>query len=120
MRKLLATLFVTIFSLSLLTCCESEDKSTYRIEIGDKSTNFKSNYYLQIAVSGFCSEYNNEALSELRTEKEAISWFNNACNDIKQKTDAMSLPVLDESWVVLELRSIQNTSVYSKQIEFSK
>lgn len=117
-HKTWAAVFMAICFLCLLTSCDTSEKSTYRIEVGDMSTNFKSNLYLQSAVNNFAEEYRDDAASELRTEKEAERWFDNACNEIKQKTDALNLPTLEDSWVVLELTDYTKV-IRSNRLDFS-
>lgn len=118
-HKIWTAVFMAICFLCLLTSCDTSEKSTYRIEIGDMSTNFKSNLYLQSAVNDCVEEYRDEAVSELRTEKEAKRWFDNACNDIKQKTDALDLPMLEDCWVVLELTDYTK-AIRRNRLDFSE
>ena len=118
-NKSVISIFLTVCFLCFLTSCETVEKSTYRIEVGEMSVNFKSNLYLQLAVSEYVAEYNTAAASELRTEKEAKSWFDNACKDIKSKTEALELSTLEESWVVLEL-SDYTQAVHSNKLIFAE
>ncbi len=112
-------MFASVSLMLALTGCEETVKSTYRIEVGDMSSNSQANLFLQIAASEYVAEYNESAKTELRTEKEARSWFNSACDDIKNKVDAMGLPVMEDSWIIFELSDYTNV-VDSKQVYFSE
>lgn len=112
-------MFASVSLMLALTGCEETVKSTYRIEVGDMSSNSQANLLLQIAANEYVAEYNESAKTELRTEKEARSWFNSACDDIKNKVDAMGLPVMEDSWIIFELSDYTNV-VDSKQVYFSE
>ena len=118
MKKVLVFLFVSVSLILALTGCEETVKSTYRIEVSDMSTNSQANLLLQIAVSEYVAEYNEIAKTELRTEKEARSWFKSVCVDIQHKVNALPLPVLDDSWVSFDLGDYTNV-VESRQIYFT-
>lgn len=118
MKKVLVFLFASISLMLALTGCEETEKSTYRIEVSDMSTNSQANLLLQIAVGEYVAEYNESAKTELRTEKEARSWFESACDDIQNKVNALQLPMLDDSWVSFDLSDYTNV-VESRQIYFS-
>ena len=111
-------MFASVSLMLALTGCEETVKSTYRIEVGDKSSNSQANLLLQIAANEYVAEYNESAKTELRTEKEARSWFKSVCVDIQNKVNALQLPVLDDSWVSFDLSDYTNV-VESRQIYFT-
>ena len=119
MKKVRLLFLLTAALLTfVLTGCDENVKSTYRIEVSDMSTSSQANLMLQIAVNEYVAEYNESAKTELRTEKDARSWFESACNDIKNKVDALHLPMQDDSWVSLGLSDYTNV-IEPRQIYFS-
>ncbi len=106
--KTLKTLFVALCAMFLftLTSCKETTYSTYYIYVDSDNTSSAAsqNYYLQLAVTSQVSSLNSEALNVLRTESEAIDWFNSCCDTFETTSFSNSVAlVLDDSTVALVL-----------------
>ncbi len=128
LNKVLLSLFVIVAAFSFNSCSDDDEQQTgwyVAVDTDQSSTNFKSNLYIQAAVNSELAKLNQEFLQSMMSESDAKKHFNAICTEVKNKVNALDLPVLDNTYCTLYLtHAISDPNgkypvIESKRITFS-
>lgn len=133
MAKAVLLLLALLPMVALTGCNDDEDETNVyfmKIDIDQSSVNFNNNTYLMAAMSTYITAQNDKwsgadsGQAVGLTEAEAKKQFEAFCNDALNKVNAMSLPVLDNTYCVILLQHSTSTpdaqypTVATKKLEF--
>lgn len=128
LNKVLLSLFVIMAAFSFTSCGDDDEtRNGWCVDVDNamSSDNFKSNLYIQIAVSNQINSINNDFMQASMTEGDAKKRFNAICTEIENKVNALELPVLDNTYCMVYLTHAisdpngQYPVIVSKKITFA-
>lgn len=113
MKKLFFIL-ACVLPICLFSSCgdDDDDKDIYYVTLDTEasSVNFVNNLYLQLALGNYIEDVNlqlrgtKDGMNYGVTQKEAEKIFDSFCKSVKDDINALELPTLDDTYMVLLLK----------------
>lgn len=109
-------------AIGFTSCEDNTTEDMYTIKVGEMSEAYSENLLLQTCVTASLAEYIATSEITTRTEKEAKTWLDGACEQVHESWTIVNtlVTVKPNTWLMLDLVNSKNKIVKSKKVKFEE
>ena len=122
LKQFALMLCAIVCALGFTSCEDNTTEDTYTIKVGEMSEAYSQNLILQTCVTASLTQYIATSEVTTRTEKEAKTWLDGACEQVKDSWTIVNtlVTIKPNTWVMLDLVNSKNKIVKSQKVKFEE
>ena len=111
-----------VCAMGFVSCEDNTTEDVYTIKVGEMSEAYSENLILQTCVTASLTQYIATSEVTTRTEKEAKTWLDGACEQVKDSWTIVNtlVTIKPDTWVMLDLVNSKNKIVKSQKVKFEE
>ena len=122
LKQFALMLCAIVCALGFTSCEDNTTEDIYTIKVGEMSEAYSQNLILQTCVTASLTQYIATSEVTTRTEKEAKTWLDGACEQVKDSWTIVNtlVTIKPNTWVMLDLVNSKNKIVKSQKVKFEE